>query len=61
MRVWSNPKMKARFTDLGAATFTGSSADFARLIAGETERQAHPGGQHQARLNIGNTSCRPRA
>ena len=32
------PKMKARFADLGAATLTGSSADFGKLVADETEK-----------------------
>jgi tripartite-type tricarboxylate transporter receptor subunit TctC len=34
----ADPKMKARFTDLGVAVIPGSSADFGRLIANETEK-----------------------
>jgi tripartite-type tricarboxylate transporter receptor subunit TctC len=33
-----DPKLKARFADLGATVFTGSPADFAKLIADETEK-----------------------
>jgi tripartite-type tricarboxylate transporter receptor subunit TctC len=33
----SDPKMKARLADLGVSVFTGSPADFGRLIANETE------------------------
>jgi hypothetical protein len=32
------PKLKARFADLGATVFTGSPADFGKLIADETEK-----------------------
>jgi tripartite-type tricarboxylate transporter receptor subunit TctC len=34
----ADPKMKARFADFGAAVLAGSSADFAKLIADETEK-----------------------
>jgi len=34
----ADPKMKARFADLGATTLVGSSADFGKLIADETEK-----------------------
>jgi tripartite-type tricarboxylate transporter receptor subunit TctC len=34
----ADPKIKARFVDLGAAPFLGSSADFAKLIAEDTEK-----------------------
>jgi tripartite-type tricarboxylate transporter receptor subunit TctC len=34
----ADPKVKARFADLGATTLVGSSADFGRLIAAETEK-----------------------
>src|SRR5262245_50948100 len=34
-----DPKLKARFADLGAAVFPGSSSDFAKLIATETEQR----------------------
>jgi len=34
----ADPKMKARFADLGATTLAGSSADFGKLIAEETEK-----------------------
>jgi tripartite-type tricarboxylate transporter receptor subunit TctC len=33
-----DPKLKARFADLGATVFTGSPADFGKLIAYETEK-----------------------
>ena len=36
----SDPKLKARFADLGATTIGGSSADFGKLIAAETEKWA---------------------
>jgi tripartite-type tricarboxylate transporter receptor subunit TctC len=35
-----DPKLKARFADLGAAVFPGSSSDFAKFIAEETEKWA---------------------
>src|SRR6516165_8521612 len=35
-----DPKLKARFADLGAAVFPGSSSDFAKFIATETEKWA---------------------
>jgi tripartite-type tricarboxylate transporter receptor subunit TctC len=34
----ADPKVKVRFMDLGATTLVGSSADFGRLIAEETEK-----------------------
>jgi len=34
----ADPKMKARIADLGATVLTGSPADFAKLIADETEK-----------------------
>jgi tripartite-type tricarboxylate transporter receptor subunit TctC len=34
----ADPKMKARFADLGATTLAGSSADLGKLIAEETEK-----------------------
>jgi len=34
----SDPAMKARFSDLGATTLPGSSADFGKLIIAETEK-----------------------
>jgi tripartite-type tricarboxylate transporter receptor subunit TctC len=34
----ADPKIKARFTDLGAMPFIGSAADFAKLIAEDTEK-----------------------
>ena len=34
----ADPKMKARFADLGATTLVGSSTDFGKLIAEETEK-----------------------
>jgi tripartite-type tricarboxylate transporter receptor subunit TctC len=34
----ADPKMKTRFADLGATTLAGSSADFGKLIAEETEK-----------------------
>jgi tripartite-type tricarboxylate transporter receptor subunit TctC len=36
----SDPKIKARLADLGATTLEGSPADFAKLIADETEKWA---------------------
>ena len=36
----ADPKMNARLADLGATTLPGSSADFGRLIAEETEKWA---------------------
>jgi hypothetical protein len=36
----ADPKMKARLADLGATVLPGSSADFGRLIAEETEKWA---------------------
>src|SRR5205085_7306772 len=36
--VLADPKMKARFADLGATAFTGSPAEFGNFIAEETER-----------------------
>jgi tripartite-type tricarboxylate transporter receptor subunit TctC len=35
-----DPRMKARFTDLGGTPLTGSPADFGKLIADETEKWA---------------------
>jgi tripartite-type tricarboxylate transporter receptor subunit TctC len=34
----SDPKMKARLADLGVSVFTGSPADFGKLIADETQK-----------------------
>jgi tripartite-type tricarboxylate transporter receptor subunit TctC len=34
----ANPNMKKRLTDLGAAVFAGSPADFGKFIAGEIEK-----------------------
>jgi tripartite-type tricarboxylate transporter receptor subunit TctC len=34
----ADPKLKARFTDLGGAVLTGSPAEFGKLIANETEK-----------------------
>ena len=39
-RVHADPKLKARFADLGAAVFPSSPADFGKLIADETEKWA---------------------
>ena len=36
----ADPKLKARFADLGATVFGGSPADFGRFIAGETDKWA---------------------
>jgi tripartite-type tricarboxylate transporter receptor subunit TctC len=36
----ADPKMQARFADLGGAVVAGSSADFARLVSDETEKWA---------------------
>jgi tripartite-type tricarboxylate transporter receptor subunit TctC len=34
----ADPKIKARFVDLGGSVFAGTSADFGKLIAAETEK-----------------------
>jgi hypothetical protein len=34
----ADPKIKARFTDLGGTVMPGSLADFGRLIADESEK-----------------------
>jgi tripartite-type tricarboxylate transporter receptor subunit TctC len=34
----ADPKIKARLADLGGTPFLGSSADFGKLIADETEK-----------------------
>jgi len=36
----TDPKLKARLTDLGGATLPGSPAEFGKLIASETEKWA---------------------
>jgi tripartite-type tricarboxylate transporter receptor subunit TctC len=36
----ADPKLRARVTELGAATYPGSPADFSKLIAAETEKWA---------------------
>jgi tripartite-type tricarboxylate transporter receptor subunit TctC len=36
----ADPKMKARLADLGGAPLPGSSADFGKFIAAETEKWA---------------------
>jgi tripartite-type tricarboxylate transporter receptor subunit TctC len=36
----ADPRMKARFRDLGGTAIAGSPADFANLLAGETEKWA---------------------
>ena len=36
----ADPKIKARFADLGVTVLTGSSADFGRLLVDETEKWA---------------------
>ncbi len=36
-----DPKMKARFADLGATTLAGSPVEFGKLIASETEKWAN--------------------
>jgi tripartite-type tricarboxylate transporter receptor subunit TctC len=38
--VLADPKLKARFADLGATVFAGSPADFGKLIAADTEKWA---------------------
>ena len=35
-----DPNMRTRLTDLGAAVFAGSPADFGKFIADETEKWA---------------------
>ena len=34
----ADPRLKARFADLGASVFPGSPADFGKFIAEETEK-----------------------
>jgi tripartite-type tricarboxylate transporter receptor subunit TctC len=34
----TDPKLKARFSDLGSTVITGSPADFAKLIADDTDK-----------------------
>jgi tripartite-type tricarboxylate transporter receptor subunit TctC len=34
----ADPKIKARFVELGGTSLAGSSADFAKLIADETDK-----------------------
>jgi tripartite-type tricarboxylate transporter receptor subunit TctC len=36
----ADPKLKARFADLGAAVFPSSTTEFGKLIADETEKWA---------------------
>ena len=36
----ADPKIKARFSDLGGTVFAGSPAEFGELLAGETEKWA---------------------
>jgi tripartite-type tricarboxylate transporter receptor subunit TctC len=36
--ILADPKVKARFADLGATLLAGSPADFGKLIADETEK-----------------------
>ena len=38
--ILADPKMKARFADMGATVFASSPADFGKHIAAETERWA---------------------
>jgi hypothetical protein len=42
----ADPKIKARFADLGGTSLAGSPADFAKLIADETDKW---NGQHSGR------------
>ena len=46
----ADPTVKARMAELGSEIFTGSSSDFAKHLAEETEKwgKVDPGGQHQA-------------
>jgi tripartite-type tricarboxylate transporter receptor subunit TctC len=36
--ILADPKLKARFAELGATVLTGSAADFGKLVADETEK-----------------------
>jgi len=36
--ILADPKLKARFVELGATVLTGTAADFGRLVADETEK-----------------------
>ncbi|HYS90593.1 MAG TPA: hypothetical protein VEN78_37195, partial [Bradyrhizobium sp.] len=38
--ILADPKIKARFADMGATVFASSPADFGKHIAAETERWA---------------------
>jgi len=38
--ILADPKIKARFADMGATVFAGSPANFGKHIAAETERRA---------------------
>jgi tripartite-type tricarboxylate transporter receptor subunit TctC len=38
--AFADPKMKARFADLGGTVLPGSAAEFGKLIADETEKWA---------------------
>jgi tripartite-type tricarboxylate transporter receptor subunit TctC len=51
----ADPKMKARLADFGGTPLVGSPADFAKLIAEETEKwgKVDPRGQHQAGMIAG--------
>ena len=40
MRALADPKIKARFADLGSRCYPGSPGDFGKLIATETEKWA---------------------
>jgi hypothetical protein len=45
----ADPKLKARFADLGGTVLAGSPSDFGKLIAEETDKwgQGNPGRQYQ--------------
>jgi tripartite-type tricarboxylate transporter receptor subunit TctC len=47
----ADPKLKARFAELGATTIEGSPADFGKLIASETEKWAKV--IHAAKIKVG--------
>jgi hypothetical protein len=48
----ANPRIKARFAELGNMVLPTSPADFEKLIAEEQKWQGHPRSQHQGGLSL---------
>jgi hypothetical protein len=44
----ADPKLKARFADLGSTVLSGSPAEFGKLYRGNRWGKVDPGGQYQA-------------